>query len=217
MHRTFPTQTGYWSRDSTLKGRFESPRTAGLVMVRKHVPDPDPGWCYADSVPAFHGPYTRHSGHPFVIPAKAGIQKGRGTAILGKRKPRTLTIFTPWCVGASRDERLVRKWTPRRQIRPFRRKPESRGVAEGAWIAGTRCHQSTPFSYLGVPAPAGMSDWYENRLKQGASSTKSSSHIRHSREGGNPEGWGSVRQVRTNSLPITNPIFTPLVCRPQPA
>ena len=60
-------------------------------------------------------------------------------------------------------------------------------------------NQCTQFSYLGVPAAAGMSDWYENALKRLSSapanpsiprSRHSGPSIRHSREGGNPEGWG---------------------------
>ena len=41
------------------------------------------------------------------------------------------------------------------------------------------------FSYLGVPAPAGMGDWYENALKR-LSTARENPSIRHSREGGNP-------------------------------
>ena len=34
-------------------------------------------WCYAaSSMPECHRPPLRHSGPPFVIPAKAGIQRG---------------------------------------------------------------------------------------------------------------------------------------------
>ena len=59
--------------------------------------------------------------------------------------------------------------TPRTPIR--RRNPEGCG----------RCQ----FSYLGVPAPADMSDWYENAPKRLSSAPANSSN-RHSREGGNP-------------------------------
>ena len=59
----------------------------------------------------------------------------------------------------------------------------------GAW-QNPRCQFAIPShnsssSYLGVPAPAGMSDWYENALKR-LSSAPANTYIRHSREGGNP-------------------------------
>ena len=59
----------------------------------------------------------------------------------------------------------------------------------GAW-QNPRCQFAVPshnssFSYLGVSAPAGMSDWYENALKR-FSSASANPYIRHSREGGNP-------------------------------
>ncbi len=105
----------------------------------------------------------------------------------------------------------------------FRRKPESRG--EG-W------HQPRPntsndqvsFSYLGVPAPAGMDDWYENAPTRLSSaplnpsiprSRHSGLSTRHSREGGNPEGKGGTNH--TQSLPTTGARFHTLVCRHQPA
>ena len=46
-------------------------------------------------------------------------------------------------------------------------------------------NHNSRFSYLGVPAPAGMSDWYENALKRFRVRQRDPS-IRHSREGGNP-------------------------------
>ena len=51
-----------------------------------------------------------------------------------------------------------------RHFGPFRRKPESRGVAgDLARRMVRKClHQRTPFSSLGMPAATGMSDWYEN-------------------------------------------------------
>ena len=70
-------------------------------------------------------------------------------------------------------------WSFRPLNSSFRRRPESRGVGTGGCSAGA-CPQlgagcvaqTTPdppinqciqFSYLGVPAPACMGDWYENR------------------------------------------------------
>ena len=113
----------------------------------------------------------------------------------------------------------------------FRRKPESRG--EG-W------HQPRPntsndqvsFSYLGVPAPAGMDDWYESMSRtpiRDAPTRLSSAPLnpsiprsrhsglstRHSREGGNPEGKGGTNHTQT--LPTTGARFHTLVCRHQPA
>ena len=72
----------------------------------------------------------------------------------------------------SRGEGLVPRW--------------GRG---GAW-QNPPCQFAVPnhnsgFSYLGVPAEAGMSDWYENAPKL-LSSAPANPSIRHSREGGNP-------------------------------
>ena len=89
-----------------------------------------------------------------------------------------LQHFIPWCAGRNRHERLVRKHVPdsdpgcaqtafERAVElfhsSFRRRPESRGVGRG----GTNDTQTLPatsptFSHVGVPAAAGMSDWYEN-------------------------------------------------------
>ena len=66
------------------------------------------------------------------------------------------------------------------------------------------------FSSLGVPAEAGMSDWYENSLTQRANSTNSSRHIRHSRgryvpyppmAGGNLEGWRRMGKCSAGACP----------------
>ncbi len=74
------------------------------------------------------------------------------------------------------------------------------GVGWGAQTTSDPAiNQCTPFSHLGVPAPAGMDDWYENAPTRLSSaplnpsiprSRHSGPSIRHSREGGNPEGWG---------------------------
>ncbi len=108
-------------------------------------------------------------------------------------KPQ-LRLFIPWCAGASRHERLVRKHVPdsdpgcalqstsmpalhRRNV-PNCRPMADGGMREcsagacpplgsgGAW-QNPPCQFAVPnhssgFSYLGVPAPAGMSDWYES-------------------------------------------------------
>ncbi len=65
----------------------------------------------------------------FVIPAKAGIQEGRG----GENVARGLV---PRWGGA---------WA-------WQNRPREFAAQNGDFV----------FSYLGVPAQAGMSDWYEN-------------------------------------------------------
>ena len=50
-------------------------------------------------------------------------------------------------------------------------------------------NRNSGFSYLGVPAATGMSDWYENALKRLAS-VPANPFIRHSAESRNPEGVG---------------------------
>ena len=53
-------------------------------------------------------------------------------------------------------------------------------------------YRNSGFSYLGVPATTGMSDWYENAPKRLSSAPEvtqlrqSGPSVRHSREGGNP-------------------------------
>ena len=46
-------------------------------------------------------------------------------------------------------------------------------------------NHNSGFSSFGVPAPAGMSDWYENDVTR-LPSAPANPYIRHSREGGNP-------------------------------
>ena len=138
------------------------------ASLRKHVPDSDPGWappktlilpnheftadsgrrkCSAGACPQLRIPvqparesrHARSGARPlfpdlvipapqFVIPAKAGIQRGGA--------------------GCGNDAR---------------------------WRACVPCdsptNQCTRFSHLGVPAPAGMSDCYENRLPRLISSS----------------------------------------------
>ena len=61
-------------------------------LARKHVPDYDPGWWDAAlGVPAFPGPYTRHSGLPIRHSREGGNPEGRGWA----------AMFIPWCAGMS--------------------------------------------------------------------------------------------------------------------
>ena len=150
----------------------------------------------------------------FVIPAKAGIHEPtphgktaierRGTTprlVIGTKMP--LRRFD--CASESHQS----------SVSSFRRRPESRGVGRGECSAGAcpplgqrgawqnpPCQFAVPshnssFSYLRVPAPAGMSDWYENALKR-LLSTPANPYIRHSRGGGNPG------EVRLAELPHTN-------------
>ena len=105
----------------------------------------------------------------------------------------------------------------------FPRRRESRGEGWHQPRPNTSNDQ-VPFSYLGVPAPAGMDDWYENAPTRLSStplnpsiprSRHSGLSTRHSREGGNPEGKGGTNH--TQSLPTTRSHFHTLVCRHQPA
>ena len=130
--------------------------------VRKHAPYPDTG------------PESRGEGWHQPHPNTSNDQ---------------VPIFIPWCAGTSRHERLVRKhvpdsdpgWTvpatefvipafvgipshssfrPLNSSFPRRREP---GEAYGWQMTRTQLLQSAPrFSYLRVPAPAGISDCYES-------------------------------------------------------
>ncbi len=81
------------------------------------------------------------------------------------------------------------------------------GEAYGWQMTRTQLLQSAPrFSYLGVPAPAGMSDWYENAPTRLSSAPLNPSipRSRHSREGGNPGeayGWQMTRTQLLQSAP----------------
>ena len=120
--------------------------------------------------------------------------------------------------------RLVREWFRRKRHSPsFPRRRESRGEGWHQPRPNTSNDQ-VPFSYLGVPAPAGMGDWYENAPTRLSSaplnpsiprSRHSGLSTRHSREGGNPEGKGGTNHTQT--LPTTGARFHTLVCRHQPA
>ena len=119
----------------------------------------DPGECPPTTVPSLANPA------PFVIPAKAGIQGvGRRAARPPYiRKDPDASKLSSLCVPAPAG---MSDWYENGlPVDRFVHSGESRNP-EGwrRWhaIAGTRCHQSTPFSYLGVPAPAGMCDWYES-------------------------------------------------------
>ena len=64
-------------------------------LVRKNVPNSDPGWMFAVT--------------EFVIPAKAGIQRGRVAPTTPNHFQRPSLIFTPWRAAASSHLRAVRK------------------------------------------------------------------------------------------------------------
>ena len=149
-------------------------------MVRKHVPDSDPGWM----VPATE----------FVIPAKAGIQRGRVAPTTPKHSHQPMhPIFIPWCAGASRHGRLVRKhvpdsapgWIPAPAGDTNHHRPnnDSRGPKE-------RCSAGAG------PLPAGS----------GGRPLSLRPPLRHSGEGRNP---GEESAAATN--------FHTSVCRRQPA
>ena len=96
--------------------------------------------------------------------------------------------------AAGMDDWYENEWfpLPKSSFRPlnssFPRRRESRGEGWHQPPPNTSNDQ-VPFSYLGVPAAAGMSDWFENAPTR-FSSAPTNPSIRHSREGGNPEGWG---------------------------
>ena len=56
---------------------------------------------------------------------------------------------------------MVRNWSPKS---PLRRKPESRGRGRGRERSGAAASkpQDSDYQTLGVPAKAGMSDWWED-------------------------------------------------------
>ena len=93
-------------------------------------------------MPECHRTRTRHSGSPIRHSREGGNPR---TNIPRKNANRDTTTY----VHPSTPLRLSGESTPRTPIR--RRNPKGRG----------RCQ----FSYLGVPAPAGMSDWYESMFR----------------------------------------------------
>ena len=52
------------------------------------------------------------AGPRFVIPAKAGIQRGGVAPMTPKHFQRPSLIFIPWCAGGNRHGRMVRKHVP---------------------------------------------------------------------------------------------------------
>ena len=73
---------------------------------------------------------------------------------------------------------------------------------------------STRFSHLGVPAAAGMGDWYENDATQPQACLNATAPalvipapIRHSGESRSPEGRGRTATQRAGRIP--RPVFIP--------
>ena len=89
----------------------------------------------------------------------------------------------------------------------------------GAW-QNPPCQLAIPnhnsgFSYLGVPAPAGMGDWYEKHVTR--HSRMPGCHrppLRQSRGSGNPDGKAGSNH--TQSPATTRSHFNDLMCRQQP-
>ena len=87
-------------------------------LVRKHVPDSDPGCALqSTSIPALHGrilPNCRPMAEGGMRKCSAGACPPQGSgwgvaesaAPIRGTKPQ-LPFFIPWCAGASRHERLL--------------------------------------------------------------------------------------------------------------
>ena len=114
------------------------------------------------------------------------------------------------------------------QVDSFAFLPQSRSSTLNSMASLSPEYHRRRFSYLGVPAAAGMSDWYESTsrtpirdsLTQGARSTKSSRHIPHSREGmSHIRLWraGIQRGEGRRGNSGNQSHLHPLVCRRKPA
>ena len=92
-------------------------------LVRKHIPDSDPGCALqSTSMPALHRRNVPNC-RPMVDggmsecsagacpPLGSGWGVAESTVPIRCTKPQ-LRLFIPWCAGASRHERLVRKHVP---------------------------------------------------------------------------------------------------------
>ena len=140
---------------------------------------------------------------------------GRARQVSTESHPSTDPIFIPWCAGPSRHERLVRKrcYAGQSLHSGESRNPEGEGSGENAI---PRKNQGVPpFSHHGVPAPAGMSDWYENRRVQDASSRKTVTAFVIPAEAGIQRGGGERRECHPSGT-NKEPRFHTMVCRPQP-
>ena len=94
-----------------------------MSLVRKHVPDPDPGCALqSTSMPALHRrnlPNCRPMAESGMRECSAGAcpPQGSGWDMVESAMPIRCTkpqlrLFIPWCAGARRHERLVRKHIP---------------------------------------------------------------------------------------------------------
>ena len=133
------------------------------------------------------GPSIRHSregGNPRTMTARQYVDRKTGSS-----------CHDQCSAGACPQPPAGPPYLPRRMagVPPHTNLPVG-AIRESPWDGARQnppcqfavASDNSSFSYLGVPAPAGMSDCYENRLP--------APRIRHSREGGNP---------RTN-IPRTN-------------
>ena len=166
-------------------------RKSRIVLVRKCAPQ-------STSMPALHRrnvPNCRPMADGGMRKCSAGAcpPLGSGWGVAESAVPIRCTkpqlrLFMPWCAGASRHERLVRKHVPdplsgtefrhwlgeTNQRRPNNDSPGSqekcmhwgsspaRGGGHRRQLTLPSTHMRPKFSYLGVPAPAGTSDSYES-------------------------------------------------------
>ncbi len=148
-----------------LRGFASSFRPLNSSLVRK--------WCYAASiVPESHHPHTRHcyesmSRTPIrdalkwlsSAPANPSIRHSREGGNPRTNIPRKkVNRDTATCVQTA---------TPLRLSGNNRPEPRYGSGIQGRWRGGTIDTQTLPgdghpFSHLGVPAPAGISDCYES-------------------------------------------------------
>ena len=151
-------------------------------LVRKHVPDSDPGWMFAVTFVGLGRPgEARHPRHPPRHSRESG-NLGEVWVVAMKldlsHQPM-LPIFIPWCAGTSRHVQLVRKHVPdsdpgsipapaggTNHRHPNNDSPGSQEKCSAGACPqpGVGCvaqttpdpsiNQCTQFSYLGVPARA---------------------------------------------------------------
>ena len=136
-----PLGSGWGSAESTAPIRCTKPQLPLFIpwcagtsrhgrLVRKHVPDSDPGCALqSTSMPGLHRrnvpncrllaeggmrkcsaveDYARRGACP---PQGSGWGSAESTVPIRCTKPQ-LPLFIPWCAGASRHERFVRKHVP---------------------------------------------------------------------------------------------------------
>ena len=133
-------------------------------------------------------PRSRHSGAPqFVIPAKAGIHALTSRERTPTAIPPPASTRRPHCAFPAKAPPALWYGT---------------GI-QGRWSGDTNDTETLPatrplFSYLGVLAPAGMSDCNEERPLQQPHIGHSRSPLRHagrSRNPGRGHGWSESRKT----------------------